>query len=192
MKKSIQLLSLSVIMISTIFFIGCDKKTVSSDVTFPATYNANLDKQVPANTGKTGAASYSISDTIDPLSIPNMATYASQIQSINITDIKGIVGAGAPTADTVWFDTCSISISNADFANPPLTVSWHFTHESLTPGKEIALSNQSGEYNTLKQIFLAKNKFVVKMEAVASYDNVFIPFSVVINNTVVASVTSED
>ena len=192
MKKSIQLLSLSVIMISTIFFIGCDKKTNLVDVNFNAKYDASLDKQVPVNTGKTGAASYVISDTIDPLSNPDMATYAAQIQTINVTDIAGIVGAGAPTADTVWFDTCSISISNAGFANSPLTVSWHFAHESLTPGKVIALSNQYGEYNTLKQIFHAQNKFVVKMEAVASYDNVFIPFLVRINNAIVASVTSGD
>lgn len=139
------------LFVTSIIFSGCNKVKELADVTFTATYDANLDVVVPA----TRNASFETETTIDPTSDEEVQKYIDNIKSFNVQQVTAEVIA---ISKDVTLVTSDLTVFNTNY-----TAAWHMENLPLSVGATIALGNEDGQWTTVNQIFEDKTAFTVKL-----------------------------
>lgn len=149
MKKINYLLAF--LLLTGIVFTGCNKVKELADVTFNASYDANLNVVVPS----TRNVSFETETTIDPNADEEVQKYLDKIKSFNVQSMTA----------TVTSITKDVTLVTSDLTvfNSGKTATWHMENLPLTVGASIPLDNDDGQWDTVDQIFGDKTPFTVKL-----------------------------
>lgn len=149
MKKINYLMAL--LLLTGIIFTGCNKVKELADVTFNATYDANLNVVVPA----TRNVSFETETTIDPTADEDVAKYINNIKSFNVQSMTATITS---ISKDVTLVTADLTVFNSS-----KTAEWNMENLPLTVGASIPLGNENGQWDTVNQIFDDKTAFTVKL-----------------------------
>ena len=173
MKKLNRLLIAFVITL--LVFAGCEKAKEALDVTFDATFHADLNVEVPV----ADRGSFYASETIDPLADPNIEKYLDKIKSWEIQEVTGEIIEISKNITLVTADLIVYSASKS--------ATWHFENEALFLGKTLTLDNANGQWDTIALILDEKTVFTIDISGSTDQDNVTFTIRVTIKTKVTAN-----
>jgi len=178
MKNTNKLLLL--VALISISLASCNKIKEALEVEFDAVFKTNLNAIVPPGTLKATDGTFSVSSTIDPLSNPDMATYAALIQEINVTEITGLITS---ITQPTTLETATVTMSSSGYSD----ASWSFSDVALNQGTTLTLDNANGQFNNMQSILESGNEFTVEMNGTTSDDDLEFTMEITITTTVKAS-----
>ncbi len=163
-------------LLTGLIFSGCKKAEEALDVTFDATYKADINIDVPAAVRN---ASFNESVTIDPASDPDVSKYWDKIKKF---EIQAITGEITSISKEVTLVSATLSIFN-DTRN----AQWTFNNVPLTVGTTLTLDNSSGQWDKVAQILKDKKVFTISVNGEVSEGDVSFTILVTIKTKVTAS-----
>jgi len=167
------------LVLSAMVFSGCNETKELLDVTFEADYTTDLPIVVTPSTLKATNGVFESSTTIDPMSNSDLATYANNIQSIEIIEA---------TATILSVSTNAVMSADVDITSGTLpAASWVFTDQPIQEGTVITLGNENGQLEKLSNILSAKNVFTVDVVGQTDVDDMTFTMSVTIRAFVTAN-----
>lgn len=149
MKKINYLLAL--MLLTGLVFTSCNKVKDLADVTFNASYDADLNVAIPAARN----ASFETEVTIDPAADEEVQTYLDNIKSFEVQSMTATITS---ISKDVTLVTADLTVFNSS-----KTATWHMENLPLTVGASIPLDNDNGQWDTVNQIFADKTAFTVKL-----------------------------
>lgn len=173
--KNLKILSLVVLLIGLVFG-SCKKVEEALDVTFDATYDTDLNVDVPAVARN---VSFSASSTIDPASDPDVSKYWDKIKKFEVQEVTGVITSISKEVTLVSADLT--------IANDSRTAKWTFNNVPLTVGTKLTLDNSGGQWNTVDQILQDKKVFTVRINGEVSEGGVQFTILVTIKTKVTAN-----
>ncbi len=178
MKKTQKLLLL--VALISISLASCNKIKEALVVEFDAVFKTNLNALVSPGTLKATDGTFSVSSTIDPLSNPDMATYAALIQEITITEITGMITS---ITQPTTLETATVTMSSSGYSD----ASWFFSDVALNQGTTLTLDNANGQFDNMQSILESNNEFTVEFSGSTTDDDLEFAMEITIKTKVKAS-----
>ncbi len=166
-------------LFAAIIVSSCKTVNDALDVTFDTSFKSDLNIDVPAGTKADINGSFSESATIDPMGDPNVAKYADNIKSFEVTAITGKIVAINKDVN--------ISNFNIAVASATMNASWNFPSVAVTQGTELTLSNDDGQWDTINSILGDKDVFTVSASGETDQDDVQFSLQITISTRVTAN-----
>jgi hypothetical protein len=173
MKRVIR--NLAIALFTVLTFSSCGdlfNTDIKLDVPFEVTFD------VVATPGK---GVFSVVDTIDVLSYPQLAQYTELIQSINIQDIE--VEVISLTPDTIVLTSCNMMAA----AGTLPSTSWSLSNEQLTAGRIFNLDNSNNQLTSAHTIFTSQLPIAINLNGVVDAETAQFTLKVTFNSEVVVS-----
>ena len=175
--------TLIIILFIGIPFTGCDSVESLTDVEFTTSFSGDVDVVVPAAVGlpsaKMAAVSFSGNATIDPQSDSNIKRYIDKLKSSNVQEVTGTF---KKVSKPVRITTGSLSISQGS-----KSASWSIKDFDVVNGAQIILDSGEGQWTTINQILMSKNKFDATISGTVDNDDVSFTVTVYIKSKFVAN-----
>ena len=158
-------------------------KTVDdlTEVTFDVEFKADLNCEVPAGSFKSGIdGTFSASETIDPLSDPDVEEYIDEIKS---WEVNGV------TAEILSVSKEGVNLLNAELKvfSDTHTAVWNMSNVPLVVGQTVTLDNGNGQWDTINSILGEKKVFTVSVNGATDKDDVTFVIQVIIQSSVTAN-----
>ena len=159
--------TLIIVLFIGIPFNSCDEVESLADIKFTTSFSGDVDVVVPAPaslaSAKIEAVSFSGKATIDPQSDSNIKKYIDKLKS---SDVQEVTGTFKDVSKPVRITTGSLSISQGS-----KSASWSIKNFDVVNGAKIILDSGEGQWATINQILMSKNKFDAKITGtVDDYD----------------------
>ncbi len=164
------------VFLTGLLFSGCKKAEEALDVKFDATYDADINVDVPPALRN---VAFSKSTTLDPASDPNVSKYFDKIKKFEIQEITGEITS---ISKEVTLVTGTLSIYNEN-----RNASWTLNNVPLTKGTVLTLDDSGGGWDTVSQILKDKQVFTVRVEGEVSEGDVSFTIKIKIKTKVTAS-----
>jgi hypothetical protein len=170
----------SIILLTSLVFVSCNKVKSLADVTFDTTFTADLDCVVPPASAREIDGTFSSSAVINPASDPDVAQYLDNIIGYDILSMTG-------TITSISADNVTLSSSTASVYNASNNASWQFTDVPLTVGATLNFGNENGQWSTVDQILMTGQEFTVSLEGETNEDDVTFTVQLAIETQVTAN-----
>lgn len=177
MKK--RLLSISILSI-VLILSSCQKIKDVFTVKVDTSFSVNL----PVNTGTSPLKStdgvFSSTQTFDPLSNEDLATYKDKIKGFLVTDMFGTV---TQLSEPVTLSDVTLEVSTGS-----VSTSWHMTNLELVEGTVVQFDNLSDQWTKLDEIMGAQTVITVVLSGTSNKSNVTFTFVVKFDTQVSAKI----
>ena len=162
MKNVIKLASL--LLLTSLIFISCNKVKSLADVNFDVTFTADLDCVVPPATLRDIDGTFNTSVVIDPTSDPDVAKYINNIKNYEILSMTGTI--------TSISKDCNLVSATSSVYNNSSSADWAFANVPLSVGATLNFGNENGQWATVKQILMDGQQFTVSIQGETDKDDV--------------------
>ena len=164
-------------------FSGCDDVESLADIPFTTSFSGDVDVVVSASvslaSAKIDAVSFSGKATIDPQSDSNIKKYIDKLKS---SDVQEVTGTFKKVSKPVQITTGSLSISQGS-----KSASWSIKNFDVANGAKIILDSGEGQWATINQILMSKNKFDAKITGTVDNDDVSFTVTIYIKSNFIAN-----
>ena len=168
-------------VLATVVMGACDKII---NVTFDSDIKADLEVYVPEDSFKSGIdGAFSVSETVDPLSDPEVKKY---IDNINGWDVTGVFG------EVISVSKEGVSLISADievFSDNDNAI-WHLPAPPSLPlvvGQTISLDNTNGQWDAINNILDEKKEFTISLSGATDQGDITFVIRITISTEVEAS-----
>jgi len=177
MKTVLFAMLAAVLMIS-----ACKTVDDLNEVNFDADFKTDLNCVVPPGSFKSGInGAFSASETIDPLSDPNVEKYIDHIKSWNVASITAeIIAVSKPDAKLL---NAEIKVFSDDHS-----ALWNIPGMPLAIGQKVTLGNENGQWDEINAILGEKKTFTASINGATDKDDITFTVRVTIKTKVTASV----
>ena len=169
-------------LLAVALMIGaCNTVTDLADVTFDAELKADLNCEVPPGSFKSGInGAFSVSETIDPLSDPEVEKYVDNIKSWEVTSVTGEILS-------VSKEGVNLLSANVEVFSNNHNASWQISNTPLVVGETITLDNGNGQWNTIDNILGDKDVFTISASGETDQDDVTFVIQVIVQTKITAN-----
>ncbi len=172
-----------IILLIGVSFSSCDDIESLADIEFTTSFSGDVDVVVPASvshaSAKIDAVSFSGKATIDPQSDSNIKKYIDKLKS---SDVQEVTGTFKKVSKPVRITTGSLSISQGS-----KSASWSIKNFDVANGAKIILDSAEGQWATINQILMSKNKFDAKITGTVDNDDVSFTVTIYIKSNFIAN-----
>ena len=170
-------------VLATVLMMGACKTVEDlNEVNFDADFKADLNCVVPPASLKSDInGAFSASETIDPLSDPDVEKYIEHIKSWNVASI---------TAEIISVSKEGANLLNAEvkvFSDEYKAV-WNIPAIPVAVGQKTTLDNGNGQWDAVNNILGEKKVFTVSVNGATDEDDITFTVRVTIKTKVTANV----